>query len=149
MLFKRLWSNHRGYAVLWNNRLQTESDIILRSGIEASGPDCHGTIYLDDGHSMKFASGDYLRQVIRCSIDEHTGIVITFEPGQGRYRPWWDRIAITVHNRLRPARVQAAKGLLQSRYDASGATVDFEIPDAPAGGSVRLEILSPLPQSRG
>jgi len=36
MLFRRLWSNHRGYALLWNNRLQLESDIILRSGIEAS-----------------------------------------------------------------------------------------------------------------
>ena len=36
MLFKRLWSNHRGYALLWNNRLQLESDIVLRSAIEAS-----------------------------------------------------------------------------------------------------------------
>ena len=36
MLFKRLWSNHRGYAVLWNNALNLESDIILRSGLEAA-----------------------------------------------------------------------------------------------------------------
>lgn len=36
MLFKRLWSNHRGYAVLWNNGLNLESDIILRSGLEAA-----------------------------------------------------------------------------------------------------------------
>lgn len=36
MLFKRLWSNHRGYALLWKNRLQLESDIVLRSAIEAS-----------------------------------------------------------------------------------------------------------------
>lgn len=36
MLFKRLWSNHRGYAVLCNNALQLESDIILRSAVEAS-----------------------------------------------------------------------------------------------------------------
>ena len=36
MLFKRLWSNHRGYALLWKAGLQLESDIILRSGIEAS-----------------------------------------------------------------------------------------------------------------
>lgn len=36
MLFKRLWSNHRGYTVLWHHRLQLEGDIILRSGIEAS-----------------------------------------------------------------------------------------------------------------
>ena len=36
MLFKRLWSNHRGYTVLWNNALTVESDIVLRSGIEAA-----------------------------------------------------------------------------------------------------------------
>lgn len=36
MLFKRLWSNHRGYALLWKSGLQLESDIILRSGIEAA-----------------------------------------------------------------------------------------------------------------
>lgn len=36
MLFKRLWSNHRGYAHLWSNYFQLESDIILRSAIEAA-----------------------------------------------------------------------------------------------------------------
>jgi hypothetical protein len=36
MLFKRLWSNHRGYTVLWNSGLTLESDIILRSGVEAA-----------------------------------------------------------------------------------------------------------------
>lgn len=36
LLFGRLWSNHRGYVVLWKHGLQLESDIILRSGIEAS-----------------------------------------------------------------------------------------------------------------
>lgn len=36
MLFKRLWSNHRGYAVLWREGLHLEADIVLRSGIEAS-----------------------------------------------------------------------------------------------------------------
>ena len=36
MLFRRLWSNHRGYALLWKNGFSLEADIILRSGIEAS-----------------------------------------------------------------------------------------------------------------
>ena len=36
MLFKRLWSNHRGYALLWKSHFHLEGDIILRSGIEAS-----------------------------------------------------------------------------------------------------------------
>jgi len=36
MLFKRLWSNHRGYTVLHNNKLFLEAEIILRSGIETA-----------------------------------------------------------------------------------------------------------------
>jgi len=36
MLYKRLWSNHRGFALLWNNSLPLEADIVLRAGIEAA-----------------------------------------------------------------------------------------------------------------
>ena len=36
MLFKRLWSNHRGYTLLHNNGFFLESDIVLRSGLEAA-----------------------------------------------------------------------------------------------------------------
>jgi hypothetical protein len=36
MLFKRLWSNHRGYTLLHNNGLSLEADTILRSGLEAA-----------------------------------------------------------------------------------------------------------------
>jgi hypothetical protein len=36
MLYKRLWSNHRGYTVLWKNSLSLEGDIILRAGLEAA-----------------------------------------------------------------------------------------------------------------
>lgn len=36
MLFRRLWSHHRGFLVLWQHKLQTEAAIILRSGLEAT-----------------------------------------------------------------------------------------------------------------
>lgn len=36
MLFKRLWSHHRGFIVLWNAGLYLEADIILRAGLEAA-----------------------------------------------------------------------------------------------------------------
>lgn len=35
-IFRRLWSNHRGFALLWKNEFRLESDIILRSALEAS-----------------------------------------------------------------------------------------------------------------
>lgn len=36
MLFRRLWSHHRGFVLLWNSGLYLEGDIILRAGIEAA-----------------------------------------------------------------------------------------------------------------
>jgi hypothetical protein len=36
MLYKRLCSNHRAYALLWTNALNLESDIILRSALETA-----------------------------------------------------------------------------------------------------------------
>jgi alpha-glucosidase len=35
------------------------------------GKDCNGEIYDDDGHSMGFTRGEYLRQQISCLISEH------------------------------------------------------------------------------
>jgi len=82
------------------------------------GPDCTGTIYLDDGHSMAFSKGDYLRQAMRCSVDDQGRLALTFEPRQGHYRPWWREIEILVHGRAgaEPTRVH----------------------DMPKGGTVRL-----------
>lgn len=36
ILFRRLWSHHRGYAVLYNAGLILEGDIVLRAGVEAA-----------------------------------------------------------------------------------------------------------------
>lgn len=36
LLYKRLWSNHRGFVQLWRCPLPQEADIILRSGLEAA-----------------------------------------------------------------------------------------------------------------
>lgn len=36
MLYKRLWSNHRGYTALYNLHLSLEANIILRSAVETA-----------------------------------------------------------------------------------------------------------------
>ena len=36
MLYKRLWSNHRGYTLLWKSHLDLEANIVLRSAVEAA-----------------------------------------------------------------------------------------------------------------
>jgi alpha-glucosidase len=57
------------------------------------GEDCRGELYLDDGVSMK---GPSLRQTIRCTVTP-TGVMLQFGRREGRYRPWWKSISVTVH----------------------------------------------------
>ena len=102
------------------------------------GADCQGTIYLDDGHSMRFQTGDYLRQAIRCKSDDAGDLSITFDHREGQFQPWWTQIQVTVHGRSAPSLIIGTRGPLQSRYDSSGESVDFTIPDIPAGGTIRI-----------
>lgn len=103
------------------------------------GEDCRGVIYFDDGHSMRFENGDYLRQEIRCTSGRQSALAINFEPREGRYAPWWSRIDITVHHSSGPARASGPSGPLSSRYDSRAGTIEFEINDMPHGGTVKLQ----------
>jgi hypothetical protein len=68
MLFKRLWSNHRGYTVLFNAGLPVESDIVLRSGVEASI--CIAASYhLRDGFVLLMKQG--AAQTLTGQIKQH------------------------------------------------------------------------------
>jgi alpha-glucosidase len=57
------------------------------------GEDCRGELYFDDGLHV---NGPSLRQSIECRATPN-GIALRFGPRQGRWRPWWKQIAVTVH----------------------------------------------------
>jgi alpha-glucosidase len=103
------------------------------------GENCHGTIYFDDGHSMRFVGGDYLRQEIRCRSDKQGAAALIFEEREGRYAPWWSRIDVTVHNSSGPARINGPTGPIMGRYDPKAGSIEFEIVDMPHGGTISLE----------
>ena len=103
------------------------------------GADCRGVIYLDDGHSMRFESGDYLRQEIRCTSGEGRAMTLTLGPRAGRFAPWWKQIDVTVHNRGGPALITLSAGPVAGRYDEKAGTIEFEIEDMPSGGTITLD----------
>jgi alpha-glucosidase len=61
------------------------------------GENCHGILYGDDGHSMAFEHGGYLRQKIRCSTGPD-GVEVQFEAREGQFQPWWHQIAVRIHD---------------------------------------------------
>ncbi len=60
------------------------------------GPDCHGTLYTDDGHSMAYQKGVFLRQSFTCTSDV-SGTTLHFGQREGGFLPFWSQIAVTVH----------------------------------------------------
>lgn len=65
------------------------------------GEDCSGELYFDDGVSVKSPN---LRQTIRCSVTPK-GVVVSFGPRQGSWRPWWKEITVTVHGEHSVSRI--------------------------------------------
>lgn len=92
------------------------------------GNDCSGDIYLDDGHSLGFTRGAFLRQTIRCTRDGR-GLHILFDKREGSFRPWWQHVAVIVHDWRGGAKVTQAGRSLAAAVDASAGTLEFEIAD--------------------
>ena len=60
-----------------------------------AGPDCRGSLYLDDGHTYAYTHGDSLRMTFTCSITpEALSLNIT---EQGTYKPWWKDIRLEIY----------------------------------------------------
>jgi alpha-glucosidase len=101
------------------------------------GPDCAGSIYLDDGHSAAFEKGHYLRQTIQCTTDGGT-LLISFGPRAGDYRPWWHEIQVIVHGRSTQDRISSATLPIQAAPNSAVGAIEFKIPDVPNGGRVTV-----------
>jgi alpha-glucosidase len=100
------------------------------------GPDCTGTLYDDDGISLAYRRGDYLRQSLHCDL-EHGELTLAFDPRQGTHRPWWRSIEVVVHGWSGSAPRATLDGrAVDAQADAATRTLRLALPDLP--GAARL-----------
>lgn len=97
------------------------------------GPDCHGELYDDDGHSMAFERGGFARQEVSCVSSGGEVSSLTFAPREGSYRPWWRDIRVTIHGDKGYAAQLGGKVLAVNESDGS---TQFTIPDQAKGATV-------------
>jgi alpha-glucosidase len=101
------------------------------------GPECTGSIYLDDGHTFAYKHGDFLRQAFTCSSD---GAATTVKLGarEGSYAPWWKTVEIVIYDW--PAAQADAKvsggAALKTTYDASARALYVVVPESAGGAEV-------------
>ena len=99
------------------------------------GEDCAGTLYADDGKSIR---GPFLRQQLTCSISGDT-IMLRFAAREGSFTPWWKSIAVTVHDWQGAAHIAGAGKPAPVSANSKARTVAFTIPDQPQAADIRIE----------
>lgn len=60
------------------------------------GPDCHGSIYTDDGTSFAYKTGAYFRQSFTCEATP-SGVTVKLSAPEGTFTPWWTQLRVTAY----------------------------------------------------
>ena len=60
------------------------------------GRDCKGSLYQDDGKTMAYKRGEFLRIQFTCEASANS-VKLHVGPHQGSYRPWWDELRVEIY----------------------------------------------------
>ena len=105
------------------------------------GGRCAGRVYLDDGVSLAYRRGDYLRQSFSCAhavASSSPALDIRFAQREGRYTPWWQQIAIIVHGWSGDATATLNGKTVRGDVDAASGTLAITIPDQPRAATLHI-----------
>jgi len=101
------------------------------------GRDCKGSLYQDDGKTMAYKRGEFLRMQFTCeaaadSVKVHIG------QHEGSYHPWWTQLRVEVYGQNSAAVYTAGSTAGQAERDADHHMVSVTITDD--GHATDLEI---------
>jgi alpha-glucosidase len=132
----------RGGAIVPHQPLVQSTAEIPKGPLELRvflGPDCGGSLYTDDGVTLDYQKGAFLRIAAACE-ETTAGASVKTGAAQGSYTPWFDSIAFVIHGlRAAPRRVAVdGKPVQGFRYDAAKKIVAIVAPYAKSGQLVTV-----------
>ena len=108
-------------------------------GDAGEGRACGGGLYLDDGKTMAYQHGNFLRVSFTCSKSAG-GLHIHIGAHEGTYPAWWKQLRIEVYGSSAQSAAVVVGGNRQSIAVArDGAAVSFEVSDNGKGMEVELQ----------
>jgi alpha-glucosidase len=92
------------------------------------GPDCTGSLYLDDGQSFAFQAGKSRRLQLSCEAAETS--ISVHSSSLGDYPPWWKTLRVVLHGVPRAPQtvVDETGAKLAHDYDAAKKTLIVTLP---------------------
>jgi alpha-glucosidase len=106
------------------------------------GRDCRGSLYADDGTTMAYTRGEFLRMQFACQASPR-GVKLNVSARQGNYAAWWKQLKIEIYG----WNSGSAKALLNGQplldaimSDPNARSVSVIIPDSGKGAT--LDVLA-------
>jgi alpha-glucosidase len=115
--------------------------LTLRVYLPQNGPNesgvqpCAGSVYLDDGVTLNYKKGEFMREQFSCTVSGDT-VTVKAAPREGDYTPWWHALHIEVYGGP-STRAAGADGTLAT-YNAERHAMLATIPDSGKGAEVTL-----------
>jgi alpha-glucosidase len=104
------------------------------------GKDCHGSVYLDDGKTLAYTRGEFLRIEFSCSVTA-SGVELHVGERKGNYLPWWKTLHLEVYDWQSPAAHVTLKHKpdeLQDSVDPGRHVLSLELGDDPRGSDLEI-----------
>jgi alpha-glucosidase len=102
------------------------------------GPDCHGSLYQDDGSTFAYRSGGFLRMSFTCEVSPGDGAIsLHIGKHEGGYPAWWKQIVVEVNGLATRPRSATVDGRRAETQSGSGP-IRLTLPDDGKGIEVVL-----------
>jgi alpha-glucosidase len=101
------------------------------------GSDCKGSLYQDDGKTMAYKRGEFLRVQFTCEAADDS-VKVHIGQHEGSYRPWWTELRVEVYGQTAGATYTAAGKTGQANQDTEHHMVSVTIPDDGHGSDLEI-----------
>jgi alpha-glucosidase len=98
------------------------------------GSECSGSLYLDDGHTLRYQKGEFLRQALTCKSDSKS-VSLNFGAREGSFKPWWKLVEVVIYDwpsAHAEAKVSGSTYPLKTSYDAKQRALHITMADVAA-----------------
>jgi alpha-glucosidase len=132
----------RAGAILPGQPLVQTTDEVPKGPLQLAvypGPACEGSLYDDDGNSLAYTRGEFLRMHFTCEASSES-LSLHLSAAEGTYKPWWTAIKLVFYGFAKGPREVSVGGARTSdwQYDSKAQAVTLTVAAGQSGNEVLI-----------